>query len=71
MITKTKGVRYEIYWKNGEGENSDYQLISNRVRTIGGVIRQIRATCNHSEGSGFKVFKIIGGVKEEINYHKF
>lgn len=63
--------RYELYWKNGESENPRYQKVGNTYRSIKGVIRRIRFGCNHSHGSGFKVYEIINGKKVEINYHAF
>jgi hypothetical protein len=62
---------YEIHWKNGELNSPDYQLVNSSCRTIKGVIRVIRKTCNHSEGSDFKVFEILNGNRKEIGYKKY
>lgn len=67
-ISKLENTRYEVYWKDGMVENSDYQLVGGLHRTIRGVIRTIRANCNHSHGSGFKVYEITNGIKKEIDY---
>ncbi len=67
-ITKTC---YELYWKDGMVKNSSYQKVGGLYRTIRGVIKMIRANCNHSHGSGFRVYAITNGIRIEIDYRTY
>lgn len=64
-MEKEEKISYEVYWKNGLKSENYYKLAEN-LRTILGVQRLIIKTCNHSEGSNFKVFEVKNGIKNEI-----
>jgi len=64
-------VHYELYWRNGEAKRKGYVRVGGLYRTMHGVIRAIRASCNHSKGSGYRVYAITDGIKIEIDYRTY